>query len=120
LDKKVAISFSGGKESCIIYHLLKMLQIPFDIYHYKPINKEIIELFNQYIDENKKLTLPQLNSSNNSRSNANTVVGLTEQNNLNSELQELEAKKNRPINQSRNSFEVISGGSRKKSIKSLS
>jgi len=62
------------------------------------------------------------NNNNNKKSNANTVVGVGEQNNLNDELAEKEKSKvfaDPSANPSENppAIEVLSGGSRKKSKK---
>ena len=70
----------------------------------KKFNKIISQLFKDYIDGKKfilmgKEKMPQLivannnNNNNNKKSNANTVVGVGEQNNLNDELAEKEKSK---------------------------
>jgi len=84
----------------------------------KEFNRIIGELFAEYM-EGSEIVIPKLSNSNNNnaRSNTNTVVRVSEQNNLNGEL----AEQNAAI-QSANTpaTEVTSGGSRKKSKKSRS
>ena len=40
------VSFSGGKESCVLIDVLHRLKIPFDVIHFKPVNESLkIERF---------------------------------------------------------------------------
>tara|TARA_R110002073_G_scaffold36175_1_gene105472 strand:- start:537 stop:1181 length:645 start_codon:yes stop_codon:yes gene_type:complete len=40
IPHRVALSFSGGKEACILHHCLRMLHVDFDSFHYKKGQQE--------------------------------------------------------------------------------
>ena len=48
LPRRVALSFSGGKEACILYHCLQMLEVRFDCFHYTSREGPIPEFVKQY------------------------------------------------------------------------
>ncbi len=59
------VSFSGGKESCILIDILHRLNIPFDVIHFKPKELDCCELeyMNNFLNHyNKKLIIKEYTS----------------------------------------------------------